>query len=337
MNHIYFLHSNICTIVAFKTIKELIEKGDNVVIILNRGTKFPFFEGKVRIFDIQYITDEYRKSSSNVIGKYLNYRFHYLPLFDETAKEIIGEEEFILYAPSYNLFILRYFFNSSYLKGYYYLEEGTLSYTSKKLLLRRYYKKIFLKGRLVSGLLGLREYFDSKVTKKFKGCICLSDQAFQWLSYNKTISTIDDYLYALDEPPLIVDALIVTGYLNEDILELYKGLDSIFAQIRLKNQKSVAVKFHPTAASYQREKCKQIKTYLTSKYTNTEILFVNTSYSLEGSLYQRKTDLYSIFGMSSLCLYSLIFGSRSYVINRETPKEINEVSSVENFMYRANA
>ena len=75
MNHIFFLHSNICTIVAFNTIKGLIEKEEKVVVILNRGTKFPFFVEKVKTFDIQYITDEYRKSSSNIIGKFLNYRF----------------------------------------------------------------------------------------------------------------------------------------------------------------------------------------------------------------------------------------------------------------------
>ena len=31
------------------------------------------FEGQVRIVDIQYITDEYRKITSNVVTKFFNY------------------------------------------------------------------------------------------------------------------------------------------------------------------------------------------------------------------------------------------------------------------------
>ena len=210
MRHIFFLHSNICTIVAFETIKELIEREEDVVVILNRGTKFPFFEGKLEVFDIQYITDEYRKLSSNLIGKFLNYRFHYLPKFDVKAKEIIRNRDFILYTPSYNQFTLRAFLNSPHLIGYYYLEEGSISYVSDSILKRKYYYKLFIKGRLLSALLGVKEYYDFKITPKFKGAICISSYTFPWLEKNKIINNIDQYMLTLDNSSLLFDSIIVT-------------------------------------------------------------------------------------------------------------------------------
>lgn len=338
MNHIFFLHSNICTIVAFKTIKELIEKDENVVVILNRGTKFPFFMGMVKIFDIQYITDKYRKPSSNIIQKFFNYRFYYLPCFDVKAKEIIGTEEFILYTPSYNQFALRSFFNSPFLRGYYYLEEGTMSYVSENILKSRYYSKLLFKGRLFSFILGVKEYYDYKMTSKFKGVICMSTYAFPWLKEKKIVNRIDEYLANIDYKPLMVDAIVVTGYLYEDINKIFSGFDIIFNRILLDGkEKKIAIKFHPTAASYCRQKCQQIRNYLEMKYHVVEFFFVEPSYSIEGSLYQCKSDLYSIFGMSSLCLYSLILGSSSFVVNLNDSITLEEISCVEDFLAKANA
>ena len=337
MQHIFFLHSNICTIVAYETIKELIENREKVTIILNRGMKFPFFKGFVRLIDFQYITDEYRNSSRNILHKFLNYRFHYLPQFDKKAKEIIDNKDFVLYTPSYNQFTLRAFFKSSYLKGYYYLEEGTMAYISDDILKRIYYSKLFFRGRLFSGLFGVKEHYDYKITSKFKGAICLSSYAFPWLKKNKRLTTIDEYLLSLDEIPLKVDAIVVTGYLFEDVNKIYKGLDLIFNHI-LSNgfKKRVAVKFHPTAYSYDKHKCEQIRHYIENKYFGFEIIFVTPSYSIEGSLYRYKTELYSIFGMSSLCLYSLILGSSAFVTNLGTTITLEEVHSVNDFLAKAN-
>ena len=104
----------------------------------------------------------------------------------------------------------------------------------------------------------------------------------------------------LDEAPLNVDAFIVTGYLFETLDDIYKGFSIIFDQITSdSNKRKIAIKFHPTAFSYQREKCELIKHYLNAKYSNLEINFVESSYSVEGSLYRNPTELYSIFGNSA--------------------------------------
>jgi hypothetical protein len=338
MKHIFFLHSNTCVITAYQTIKELIKNNEKVIVILNRGTKFPFYNGDVTIFDIQFITDNFRKRSTNFFNKIYNYKFQYLPHFDVIAKEIIGEEQFILYAPSYNQFTLRSFFNSKYLIGYYYIEEGTLSYLSLKSLKRKFYKKMYLKGRFISKVIGLKEYYDYVITNKFRGAICLSTYAFPWLSNNKIINKFDEYLVNLNEKSLDVDALIVTGYLFETLDEIYNGLNIIFDKILSdSNKRKVAIKFHPTAFSYHREKCELVKQYLNNKYSNLEIIFLESSYSVEGSLYRNKTDLYSIFGISSLCLYSLVFGSNSFVVYRKHSMYLDEITSVDDFLKKANS
>ena len=212
-----------------------------------------------------------------------------------------------------------------------------MSYMSERILLKRYYKKLFRKGLIFSGLLGVRVFYDYKITKKFKGAICLSLNAFPWLNKNKIINKSDDYFSKQEETPLNVDAFIVTDYLSDKLEDIKKGLSLIFDHLLLSEKKNkVALKFHPTAYSYQREKCECIRKFLELKYPEFEIVYVLPSYSIEGFLWRCKTEIYSIFGLSSLCLYALIMGSKAFIINRSSLFSLDEVSTVNDFLVKAN-
>lgn len=337
MKHIFYLHSNICVIAAFDTIKELVEDGENVVVVSNRRTAFPFFRGRISFFDIQEITDKYRLNTNNVVKKLINYKYKYLPHFTESANTIIGNEDFILYTPSYNLFIIRPYLKSPYLKGYYFIEEGTMTYNTEDFLRKRYYFNRYHRGRILSDLFGVGETLDYKTTKKFKGCIALSNFAFPWCKENKTINGTSNYMSLIDTPPVSADCFIVTGYLQEETKDVMEGISKIMTHIYENgNPNSIAFKFHPTAFSYEKEKVEAIQQYIAKEYPKLNVIYMPAKYSVESTLFTSNTIMYSIFGISSLSLYSLLFGSKSYYVPNASNAIVKEIPTVDDFLHLTN-
>ena len=332
MKHIFYLHSNICVIAAYDTIERCVNEGNRVVVISNRNTAFSFFRGKIEFHDIQPITDKYRGNKKNPIAKLLDYKYNFLPHFDESAKAIINDEDFMLYTPSYNLFIVKPYLTSRHMKGYYFLEEGTMSYMSYDSLKEKYYKRRYLKGRLISGLFGVGESLDFKVTSLFRGCICLSPLAFPWCNEQKIVNSTGGYMEAMNSCPLSFDHFIVSDYLRDPIEMVLKGMRLILGNIQKANpDASVAIKFHPTAFSYEKEKIEAIKSVIAMDFNSLDIAFLPAQYSVESTLFESKTNLYSYFALSSLSLYSLLFGSRSFYVDTIGEYQIREIPTVEDF------
>lgn len=339
MRHIFYLHSNICAIVSHSIISDLVRKNEEVVVVSERKTTFPSFKDQTIVYDIQQVIDTYRKKNQKLIGHVINYRFDLIPQLRKFAKNVIDNQDFILYLPSCNMFTIQPFLKSKYCHGYYFIEEGTLSYLSKEKLKQRYYTRKYKEGLFLLDFLNMGIAYEFKVSNKFKGCICLSDKAYPWCSNDlKTIVNIKDSLVAFEYLNITTDIVITTDYLRSQLSNYLDAFDIVIKKIVSENPNyKIYVKFHPTAYLFEEIKMNKIMEHISKKYGDNIIGYLQPSYLMEGLLCNNKVRLYSIFGQSSLLLYALVFGSKAFVVEMDNNDvSINEIADVNNFLNISN-
>ena len=312
--------------------------GERVIIILERSTLFPYFRGKVETYNVQEVIDKYRRNSTTLIGKVLNYRFTLYPQCKKFAKRIINREDAIVYTPSYNMYSVRPFLDSKYCKGYFYIEDGALSYLSAESLHKRYYKRKYKGGLFLMSLLGAGEKPDCYVNKKFMGCVGVSEYAYPWCMKNKVITSVTEFFSIQSYEDLGVKHVIISDYLRGDCSVILDAFNKVIDRIeREDHPKIIAIKFHPSAYTYELEKTKKLKNEIKKKYNNIEFIFLSSQYSIETMMYFTSVQLYSIFGASSLLLYALVLKSKAFMVNHKDKLiTIRELPTVQDFVDYSN-
>lgn len=333
MNHIFYLHSNTCVIATFDIISKLLDdKENNVIIVLERGTKFPFFEGKVSLFDVQKVIDTYRKKTKSLLGTVINYKTSLHPQCKIFAEKVINNTDFVLYTPSYNMYSIKPFLYSKHCMGYYFIEEGFMAYLSEKTLRKHFNNRQYKKGHILMHLVGAGESFDYQVTSNFYGCIGLSEYSFPWCNDNKIITQFDGYFSHLPYEDIDVDYLITTDWLKDDIKILNNAFDNTIDTIEKNGSiNRIAIKFHPSAFVNEKDKIEVLIDHLKSKY-NIDFIILPPSYSIEALMYHRSISIYCIFGVSSLQLYAIMLKSKPYMVTKDKAIEVSEIKSIPEFL-----
>ena len=96
------------------------------------------------------------------------------------------------------MYSVRPFLKDEHCKGYYFIEEGVLSYLTSRSLHTRYIERRYKQGRILLELFGMGEVPDCLITNKFKGCLCLSEHAFPWCKHEKIVTGIASYFDNMD-------------------------------------------------------------------------------------------------------------------------------------------
>ena len=339
MKHIFYLHSNICAIVSYSIISELVRNNEEVVIVSERKTTFPSFNDKIKIFDVQHVIDTFRKKDQKLIGHVINYKFDLIPQLKKFAKEIIDSQKFILYIPSCNMFTIKHFLKDKNCCGYYFIEEGTLSYLSKGKLKERYFTSKYRQGKILLSLLGMGVAYEFKQSNKFMGCICLSDKGFPWCpGSQKKVVDIKESLSAFEKNTIKTDVVITTDYLRGPLNNYLKAFDLVINNIVEENPNiTIYIKFHPTAYLFEETKMKKICGFIDGKYFKNVKGYLPPSFLMEGFLCDSRVSLYSIFGISSLLLYALAFGSTAFIVNMDNDEvRTDEIDGVDKFLELSN-
>lgn len=307
MKHIFYLHSNICVIAAYDSIVQLVEKGEPVVVVSERKTRFPLYDDIILTYDIEEIIDRYRKNTSNFLSTFINYRFNLYPRYKEFAKKVIDEEDFLLYIPSYCMYTIMPFLDSRHCRGYYFIEEGTMSFLSGDALRKRYLSRRYRGGRFLLDLTGMKEMPDYNVTDKFMGCIALSEKSFPWCAEKRIVTGMAGYYSNMKQEVADIDYLIITDYLRDDKDIIKEGFKMVIDGILEKETNAkIGIKFHPTACMYEEKKIEIIMAEMYSAYPQVSFVQLPSTYSVEALMYHRKIHLYSVFNISSLLLYGLM-------------------------------
>ncbi|MBO7415534.1 MAG: hypothetical protein J6U22_03060 [Bacteroidaceae bacterium] len=340
MNRIFYIHSNILAICCYQTVKEAIEQKDNVYVILNRNCVWPFFTDKVKLFDFAKIFDGEDKQrvalhSLKAIKDYIRYR-RYINHLEKVVNRIVAEEDFIFYMPSMALDMTLAFAYNKNCKGYYYVDEGSLAYLPQNIINAEFSKNI---KNLVKRLLRIEDHCHYEIKPTFKGTISITTDAFLWnKEYEKIVNPVDECVSVLKSRLPVFDDVIVTARLIEDVDTITKSLD--FAVERILSNKPnsrIGIKLHPNAVTYNKEKASEVVEFINKKYGDN-IAIISPEVSIEAISLICHSNLYSLFVLSSLILYGLLFGcSDGYLISNEKgATRIEQIKTVEDYYKKIN-
>lgn len=335
MNRIIYIHSNILTICCYQTVKECLERGEKVIIITNRGCTFPFFEGRVMVYDFAKIfqgEDKDRLALHNLkaLKDYLRYR-KYLAHLHRVVKNIISNEDFIFYMPSMAMVMTKVFAYHKNCKGYYYVDEGYLAYSSPEIL-KRYIpdKKLYF----LKTLLGIEVHYHLEITPKFKGTVSITKEAFSWNNKERIVNPIDNYTNEVKGGIPFFNDVIITDYLSQEYDVLTKCIDFATDQILQDSPNSkVGIKIHPHAITYNKEKTIAFKRHIEERYAGS-VTLIPTDVSIEVMSLVHHPNLYSLLEVSSIILYALLFkSSKTALIDfKDDVVTIRDITSIEESM-----
>lgn len=312
MKHIFYIHSNIQTICCFQTIKDLISNNENVIIIVNRGCSWKFFNESVTVYDFAKIfqgEDRARIAlkSFAALKDYIRYCKYLLHLKREVSK-IIADDSFLFYLPSMALNMTLAFARNKNCKGYYYVDEGSIAYLSNEAL-EHYIPCRGLKY-YVKSLLSIEDHYHYELTSKFKGTISISKDAFVWnLTEPKIVNPIKDFVSEVKNDVPMFNDVILTEYLKQDYDEIIYCIDYTVNKILHDNPKSkIGIKIHPHAITYNKEKTISVQKYISEQYAGI-VYLIPAEVSIEVMSLVFHPHLYSLFQVSSILLYALLFKS----------------------------
>lgn len=335
MNRIIYIHSNILTMCCFKTVKESLDRNEKVIIITNRGYKWPFFNGSVSVYDFADIfqgedKDRVALHSLRALKDYFRYR-RYRTHLNRVVKKIIAGEDYTFYMPSMALDMTYIFAHNRHCKCYYYVDEGSLSYAPRETLEKYIPNK---RKNEIKSLLGIKDHYHYETSSKFKGTISITKEAFEWNTYKeKIINTIEEYVSEVRQSIPILDDVIITAYLNEEFTVITRSLDFTIENIFSKNPNSrIGIKIHPHAVNYNKEKTLRVQNYLEEKYAG-KLTQIPVAVSIEVMSIIYHPRLYSLFSLSSIILYGLLYHSSDtkLIDYEEGTVTIRDITSVEEY------
>lgn len=311
MNNIFYIHSNILTICCFQTIKECLAREEKVIIITDRGYTWPYFEGKVVIYDFAKLflgEDKNRRAlhSLKAIKDYIEYR-RYIAHLKVVVDNIISKENFIFYLPSMAIEKTAVFAHNNFCKGYYYVDEGAISYDTEEELQRFIPKKF---RNTIKSFLGIGDFYHFEISSIFLGTISITKDAFAWnVNKEKIINSVDDIVKEVKDDMPYFDDVILTEYLTQDYDVITQSIDYTIGMILHDNPNSkIGLKIHPQAISKNMETVKSVQHYVGVKYAKI-VTFIPTNVSIEVMSLVSHPKLYSLLEVSSILLYALLFNS----------------------------
>ncbi len=322
MKHIFFINSNITGICAYNTIIDLLNRDEDVIVLLVRNTKWQFDTYKARVLDISRLLRFcYNKlpqiRSCNDIITALSLKKG----LKKYVSELVEGKEFIMYIPQYHSLIASSFCNHKLCKGYYYLEEGIGAYGSiswnKKAM---GYSSLY---RLFSFMTGVPYYFAYHTNNKMKGVICLNENAFPWYKGNRILNSC---VYNGNKDHYRIErSIIILPPLTGDVSRIMQLVSELISYLLMKKERPIAIKFHPRTGNEERNNLKMFM----SSLSGMEIEVFPDDYIVEFNLMEIESALYSVAVKSSLLVYALIFGRDAfYVDHSNNGLKVEQIKSI---------
>ena len=304
MQHIFIIISNICSIVVRRTIEDLVSNNQDVLIVTDRSAKWLYETKGLKLIDITCIYKDLRiYSASNIseIVKKIRYRRYMKRYVDSN----IITDFFQIYIPNMALDYISAFVSNSKCVGYFIFEEGLLAYRSLDELHKNY--RLTMKERIKKSL-GLSHYFPLEVLPKFKGTICINENAFPW-DKKKIINRLPDYEGQI-ELKEVYKNIVILSYID-DVRKTIQELSALLCFFELEGIKEYSLKFHPHSSLYEKEKMTQIIEFINKNPTKVNIL--PSRFVVEYYIFYYHSNIFSIGEVSSLSFYSVLFNKESYV------------------------
>jgi len=287
------------------------KREEEIIIITDRKTKWPFDAEKLSIIDFSNKHRNYFVYHVSTIKDWYK-RICYISKIKKDINNIVKHQEYLLYIPNYAVNYQTLLAENKLCKGYYFIEEGTLAYTPYDILLKQWKKRSILQK--IKALLGGTNRFYLTTSKSFLGTIQINEHAFMWNRRNKIINDTPSFENLKNYP--LYKNIIVTGYLSNNINYykncIYKLADFLYK----KGIYDAKIKIHPHLYSNYPERIKALEEILLS-IPNVLFKILPHDYIVEMSILKNSCSIFSLGEFSSLNIYSLLYGGESYLISED--------------------
>ena len=327
MKHVFFIHSNIAAICAYDTIKSVLSEGGDVVVLLTRNTKWQFDVPGVSIIDISKLMKLFyiRVPRIRNIRDFLIvnvFKRRILQYFNR----LFDNNEYIAYIPQYHIAFISFLCDNKLCSGYYYMEEGTLSY----LELERIKKTMSysLKYRIISILTGVPYHFAYYINHKMKGTIALNANAFPWYKGHKIVnqfhpSIVDKEYYSVNQ------RVVVLPPLTFGIDELIFIVEELTKVLHAESPAPISVKFHPRTGLEEKDNMAKFLPVVEKHH----LKILPDNYIIEYNLIEGGSDLYSVQVKSSLLIYAVLAGRGSFFVTTKNNRLfVNKMSTIQQIL-----
>lgn len=316
MIHIFFVHSNIAAICAYDSIKRLLKEKERVMVLLVRNTKWQFDFPGVKVVDISRLTTLYytklpriRSFRDIMLARIIKNRI------GKIIHNLVENEEFLMYIPQYHVGIVSFLCEDKLCKGYYYTEEGTLSYLSiDKIKSVMNYSKIY---RCFSVVTGAPYHFAYHINSKFKGVIALSLDAFPWYNGMKTINQFPTHFTGNIDYSKRRSILILPP-LTFDVDELISMTKDTVVYLSETSTLPIAIKFHPRSGKEEKDNLSVVMNIVNE--LGIEVL--PQSYIVEFNVLEGNSEVYSMQVKTSLLIYSVLAGKKAVFVHLDNNKVV---------------
>lgn len=308
MQYIFYSHSNICSIVIYNKITQLLDENKSVTLLLCRDTKWNFNTPGLKIIDI---SDFMRKTifvrKRVRTFKQIREAKNAYKVCDDYADRIINNEKFELYIPIVGPFIYS-FLKSKRLTHYYFIEEGTDSYLDiPNLKKTSNYRPLF---KLLSKVLGIRYFFLLYTNNKFRGTLGLSENSFPWNHRNKEIVNFNRNI-KINQFSGKFNILILSYLELSDIHTLKETILYMKDALTEYSSLPIAIKFHPRSFSIERSMYDLMYSFIKK---NTDFIVFESDYVVEYNVLQYKSNIYCLLNKSSIAIYSKMFSADTFLV-----------------------
>ena len=299
-------------------VKRLVNSGEKVILITYRNTNWPFSQENISIIDFTHQHRDYFVTEVKTISDWLKRR-KYVKLMKGTINKIVNKDPFLLYIPNYSVHFQTIFAEHKYCQGYYFIEEGTLAYTPMSYLIDQF-KHRPLK-RKIKFLFGLTDRFFLERTDKFLGTISIREEAFSWNIKEKIVEPIP----VLDNLNVqLHETIIITGFLDDNLSRIKKQLSTLLDYFCKTGIRDIAIKYHPHVYDNYPERIDKIDGVF-KNYSQVNVTTLPQNYIVEYAILKWKSTIFSIDGLSSLNIYSILFGGHSFIVTCNSVKELKNM------------
>lgn len=312
MLHIFWIHSHITFLIS----KEIIEKvalHEEVLVFLSRGYSAPmmFEKDNLQIVSFPWYREQFLSDHNLLIKTDVFKTRRNVVECNALLDNYINGREFFLYVPTSWEYTIGLLLKNKLCKGYYYIEEGSLSYLANGNKLRR---NFFF--RIVANYIYNLPYMGVLIElPHFLGVYASSSEAFPWYqSEIKTveISPVPNYFSNLKDLNQIVvfDHLVMS---NPDLCIL---IDSLSDYFRANHINKFGYKFHPVSLGKPEK-----ENVIRERFRMFDSYELPSDFVVELFLIGKSLTLYSINNNSSLLIYAKRFGSKSLIVSTSVDDE----------------
>ena len=292
MLHIFYTHSHITSLVISSYLNHVrFANGERIIVLENRKEKFGNSISNVETIDLYDLFGNSQVVENNKNMRSIITNYSTCLKIKKFIKNTI-KEPYLFYTPSYSIIWSNLLVNRKLCKGYYFLEEGILSYTSLEFLYKRYLND---RKRIIKTLLGVNRGFYLERNSKFKGTIAMYGEAFAWNENNKIVC---NNKVLLDQEKYQVIVALPGSFNHHEVCSCLRKIIIDYPQ------ESIAIKFHPTSYSCFCDEMHRVIDFI--KENNINIQILPSDYNVDVAITSLPTKIISIQNVSSLMVYSIL-------------------------------